>query len=276
MRLGALAITAASVATFALGAGVPGSASAATTDPVCDTVEMVVAADVWEVFAPTATGRLGTLTQACYLRYGDNTPAVKRLQSNLRYCYGIPVTVNGSYDAATRAAVIRAQKHHGIAVDGVYGPQTFKAMRWRLYNNVTYSTNCYASFAGRIVRPNAPSGTFNPFCLRPMPRNAGNGWTVSLPGQWTRTSAVTFTCYLKAGDVAEAVYELQADLHSCYRSTVPINGRYDSRTVATVKAVQRLYRLRDDGVYGPATMKAMYWRLFKDTVGLSEKCYSPF
>lgn len=54
--------------------------------------------------------------------------AVKRLQTLLRG-NGQEVKVTGRYDRATRGAVRRFQHKHGLKVDGIVGPGTWKAIR---------------------------------------------------------------------------------------------------------------------------------------------------
>jgi murein L,D-transpeptidase YcbB/YkuD len=72
----------------------------------------------------------------------------------------------------------------------------------------------------------------------------GNGWRVSVPAVRTRTGAT-----------------------------------YESpQTKAVVQAVQRRHGIKADGVYGPVTMRAMYWRMVRHAPPFisSQKCYSPF
>ncbi len=61
----------------------------------------------------------------CDLGPNDSGPAVTRLQIDLNDCYGNHLAVDGSYGAATQAAVEDVQDHEsGVAQDGIYGPQT--------------------------------------------------------------------------------------------------------------------------------------------------------
>jgi Putative peptidoglycan binding domain len=54
------------------------------------------------------------------------------LQATLIQCYGyLPVgSVDGLYGPKTKAAVIKVQARYGLAQDGVYGPNTARAMSW--------------------------------------------------------------------------------------------------------------------------------------------------
>ena len=278
MRITAVIKSAVAVAALALGGAVvaPGTASAVTTDPFCDSARSAPTGTGWWAFVPSTVHRTGAVSQACYLRYGDRGEAVGQLKYHLAYCFGMKVGSSNVYDAATSNAIRHVQELYGLTVDGIYGPQTFKAMRWRLYaSDTTNSEQCYRPFASRTVRANPPAGSHSPYCAESTSRYAGNGYWAPMPGLLTRTGALSFACYLKQGDLGGGVINLQEQLRYCYHSSVPRSGVYDSRTKATVAAVQRLHGITADGVYGPATMKAMYWRLYSNT-GYSQRCYSPF
>lgn len=270
------------LATVALGAAVaaPGTAAAATTtEPFCDSTFVVAAGNGWSVFAPTAAHRTGSRSQACYMKYGDRGGGVSQLQSALRYCYGADLDGTGYFGAKTKAAVERVQRLHGITVDGVYGPQTFKAMRWREFKEQGInSTGCYRPFVSRTVKANPPPGSFSPYCPGGSSRYAGNGWWAWLPAAVGRTTGSGhFACYLKLGDRGFGVTLLQNSLRDCYHASLPATGYYGAQTKATVERVQRLHGIKVDGVYGPATMKAMNWRLRQNVTGVeSQRCYSPF
>jgi peptidoglycan hydrolase-like protein with peptidoglycan-binding domain len=277
MRLRAVLV----LATVALGTAIaaPGTAAAApTTEPFCDTVFAVVAGNGWSVFAPTAVHRTGRSSQACYMKYGDRGGGVHQLQYALRYCYGANIGDTGYFGATTKAAVERVQRLHGITVDGVYGPRTFKAMRWRLFKaEGINSIKCYRPFVSRTVTANPPPGSFSPYCAVGGGRYAGNGWWAWLPATVGRTTGTAhFACYLKPGDRGYGVRVLQNSLRDCYRASLPATGYYGAQTKATVERVQRLHGIRVDGIYGPATMKAMVWRLTNNLHGASQRCYSPF
>ncbi|WP_047982609.1 glycosyl hydrolase family 18 protein [Ornithinibacillus contaminans] len=58
------------------------------------------------------------------LKYGLKGTAVKELQTKLKKNGVYKKSINGSYDAATKAAVIAFQKKYKLLVDGIAGPQT--------------------------------------------------------------------------------------------------------------------------------------------------------
>lgn len=81
---------------------------------------------LYSVNAITAEGKQvdsNTPTVYTNLKVGATGDAVLRLQqalSNLRYT----VTINGTYDETTRAAVLAFQKRNGLAPDGIAGVNT--------------------------------------------------------------------------------------------------------------------------------------------------------
>lgn len=81
---------------------------------------------LYSVNAITAEGKqVDSTTPTVYtnLKVGATGDAVLRLQqalSNLRYT----VTINGTYDETTRAAVLAFQKRNGLAPDGIAGVNT--------------------------------------------------------------------------------------------------------------------------------------------------------
>ena len=62
------------------------------------------------------------------LAEGSEGPDVRTLQSILEARDYGPLEVNGSFDAATAAAVRRFQREAGLQADGVVGPQTRPAL----------------------------------------------------------------------------------------------------------------------------------------------------
>ena len=62
------------------------------------------------------------------LRYGAKGNGVKWVQWHLNQ-YGEKLSVDGAFGVLTKAAVLRFQKKHGLAVDGIVGPKTRAALR---------------------------------------------------------------------------------------------------------------------------------------------------
>ena len=67
-------------------------------------------------------------TQRCYLERGTRGVGVSRLQATLASCYGKAIAVDGAFGNATYNALLQVQRQIGVTIDGVYGPNTGKAM----------------------------------------------------------------------------------------------------------------------------------------------------
>ncbi len=67
-------------------------------------------------------------TVDCAMGEGADSPAVGRLQRSMNVCYGENLTIDNDFGPATLAALKRTQTKAGTTADGVYGPNTRKAM----------------------------------------------------------------------------------------------------------------------------------------------------
>jgi peptidoglycan hydrolase-like protein with peptidoglycan-binding domain len=72
---------------------------------------------------------------ACQLAEGNNSDAVKALQTQLNLCNGASLDVDGDFGGKTKAALKKAQKANGADDDGVYGPETRSLIKFGLYFN---------------------------------------------------------------------------------------------------------------------------------------------
>ncbi|MEO3849979.1 penicillin-insensitive murein endopeptidase [Streptomyces sp. B8F3] len=106
-------------------------------------VDGIVGPQTWGALTPT-------------IRQGDTGGAVRALQSALNAKRGAGLTVSGTFDAATTAAVRTFQGHAGIKVDGIVGPVTWKNLLWHYENTSFGSTMCGQSPDGNA---NAHWGT---------------------------------------------------------------------------------------------------------------------
>lgn len=273
------AITTAIVAVGSVITGASSADAAGAADPFCNHADRVAVGNGWSALVPTVVHRTGQMYLRCYLKEGDAYHGVGVLQSQLAYCYGADLQGTSIFGTKTKAALQRAQRLQGITADGVYGPETLKALKWRLSRwvdgRLVQSTKCYQPFAAGTITASPLAGSYSPYCSAPTERYAGNAWWATLPATMTRTGSRHFACYLKQGDRSSAVRVLQENLRSCYRASVAVDGYYGPQTKAAVERIQRLHGIRIDGIYGPATMKAMNWRLLKFPIA-SQRCYSPF
>lgn len=72
----------------------------------------------------------GSGSTDCSMTVGAANFGVYFLQRALLYCYGQNIATDARFGSATRAALINAQRIHGIPYDGVYGPQTKMNIYW--------------------------------------------------------------------------------------------------------------------------------------------------
>src|SRR4051812_34740852 len=75
----------------------------------------------------------------CELGTGNNSNAVKALQTQINLCYGrfldAKLVVDGDFGSNTRAAVRIVQGKAGAGVDGRYGKETRTKMNWGVVFN---------------------------------------------------------------------------------------------------------------------------------------------
>jgi hypothetical protein len=220
------------------------------------------------VRVPAAIHRTGSRSPSCTLRINDKLGAgVPVLAQTLKFCYGATVTTN-KFDATTRAALKRVQRAHGLTADGIFGPATLKAMNWRLFRTSrpgVQSSGCHRPLVSRTISPAPAPGDYSPYCAHRVRFRTGRpDWSGMVPGAWSRTvtGRNSFNCFLKLGDYGAGVKTLQEVLRSCYRSQIATDGRYGPRTRTAVKRVQQTHGLPADGIFGPATLRAMKWRLY--------------
>jgi peptidoglycan hydrolase-like protein with peptidoglycan-binding domain len=72
-----------------------------------------------------------TFQVACQLAETNDSSAVTVLQQTLNACYGDDLAEDGDFGPATQAAVEAMQADIGVSVDGIYGPNTRTAMKFR-------------------------------------------------------------------------------------------------------------------------------------------------
>lgn len=157
------------------------------------------------------------------LMVGDRGDQVRTWQTILAGAGLLPPTgVTGAFDAATKSATKAFQRRLGVDVDGIVGPAT-RAATGRLL--------AWLGTGGGYTRPTSPP---------PTPAGAPR-----FPGT------------VRRGSHGETVRRVQARLAE-RGWTIVVDGVFGRATEATVRAFQRDKRLRDDGVVGPVTWRALW------------------
>jgi peptidoglycan hydrolase-like protein with peptidoglycan-binding domain len=82
---------------------------------------------VWQnAFVPGEDS--GSFSPNCTMGQGSLSNAVAELQDSLNRCHSQNIDVDREFGPRTRAALIATQRDLHISADGVYGPQTARAM----------------------------------------------------------------------------------------------------------------------------------------------------
>ncbi|HSZ43428.1 MAG TPA: L,D-transpeptidase family protein [Trebonia sp.] len=120
-KLTGLGVAAAALTAIAAAGGMTGTAHAATANPTA-TSAAHSAARVASVVAPAWTAPRNTLKE------GDSGSAVKTLQRRLNSLKYYAGSADGKFGSDTVEAVWAFQEVQGLSVDGVVGPQTWRAL----------------------------------------------------------------------------------------------------------------------------------------------------
>ena len=72
-----------------------------------------------------------TLPERGYFQYGDSSPEIKKIQRFLKAQGLYKGRIGGNYKRLTRKAVRKFQSEHGLAIDGLFGPECLK-----IYNKI--------------------------------------------------------------------------------------------------------------------------------------------
>lgn len=203
------------------------------------------------------------------LRAGSQGAAVSELQAALKLLGYYTGTVDGVYNESTVIAVSRFQQAAGLNPDGVVGQGT-----WERLFPVTPSTASSPSAPNNSGQaqgqPLRAAGFPVPSATRTTPAppksSARNNTRVTnskpAPASGSRssrraTSTSTDLPLLRLGMRSSAVTRLQKRLQAIGLFKGSVDGVFGANTEAAVKAAQRRYRLKPDGVVGLATWRAL-------------------
>jgi len=179
------------------------------------------------------------------LREGDRGNAVANLQYYLNYLSGFydtipPVTVDGSFGAGTRAAVIDLQNTFGLVADGIVGPLTWEAMYDAYLGIVStiplqYTEGNVIPFPGMILRLGSDSDDVRVLqeYLNYVARSFPTITPVSVTGYFgprTREAVIAFqelSGLPVSGQVSAITWEALTDLYSdLYNGQLLGEGQY--------------------------------------------------
>ena len=231
-----------------------------------------------------------------YLQSGSTGKDVTNLQNRLKELGYYTGSASGTYNDATREAVLAFQQRNGLWVDGVAGEDTQRM----LYSSAALP------FSGMVAVTPAPAGTAQETLRKGSTGAAVSSlqtrlselyyYTGAISGTYNETTELAVKVFqqrsglkadgiagkdtlsalyadtaltaptaqpagytsLKNGSTGEAVYQLQQALYDLGYYTGLIDGLYDDDVTAAVKAFQKANGLDADGKAGSATQKKIY------------------
>jgi peptidoglycan DL-endopeptidase LytF len=183
----------------------------------------------------TGAANLASAAQAATVFRGDSGASVTRLQDLLRNAGYFPTDTTGFFGDFTEAAVQDFQQAKGLAVDGVAGYHTFRALETSVAP-IAPITSIAPVTPIALVTPVTPIKPITP--IAPIPGEGGN-------------AALGF------GDSGTSVTQLQNLLRRAGYFPGPSTGYFGAITRNSVKRFQEVNRLPADGFVDRATFVAL-------------------
>ena len=164
---------------------------------------------------------------------GDEGSAVKALQNRLKELGFYKKTIDGEYGSTTKAAVTAFQAANGLSETGKANETTLN----KLYSASAKDADYLAD-----------------------EENAKNEEDEEETGNQTDSDKVEVNGYttLQWGDTGTAVKKLQEALKNRGYYSGKIDSTFGSGVYAAVKAFQKQYGLKADGIAGPATQNLLF------------------
>ncbi len=187
------------------------------------------------------------------LEYGDNSSAVKALQTRLKSLGYYKSVVNGNFGTQTEAALRTYQNFSGMVPDGKAGSGTLEEL---------FSQMALTYKEARALHPDytvVPEAWHDP---TPAPATPTPQATAEPMVKITYTAVTNAPgggyIVLRQGMKGDAVKKLQNALKKAGFFSDTVDGYYGAATVAAVKAFQTVKKLTVDGIAGPETQKLLY------------------
>ena len=183
--------------------------------------------------AGAATAKTPAASLGQTLSSGDEGAAVKALQNRLKELGFYKKTIDGEYGSTTKAAVTAFQAANGLSETGKANETTL---------NKLYSSS--AKDADNLTDE----------------EHAKNEEDEEETGNQTDSDKVEVNGYttLQWGDTGTAVKKLQEALKNRGYYSGKIDSTFGSGVYAAVKAFQKQYGLKADGIAGPATQNLLF------------------
>jgi peptidoglycan hydrolase-like protein with peptidoglycan-binding domain len=198
---------------------------------VGDTTEAALNFNTDNRTSSPASTPANTTSTSEILRVGSQGQAVRNLQNRLRELGYFNATATGYYGDLTRNAVREFQADNGLAIDGIFGPRTQRAI------NSGTSASPAASFSSP-----SPSGT-----------SASPAASFSSPSP----SSGVADKPLRKGARGEKVVRLQNQLRQLGYLDAPATGYYGRLTVDAVQRFQADRGMSPDGMVGMQTQNIL-------------------
>ena len=183
--------------------------------------------------AGAATAKTPAASLGQTLSSGDEGAAVKALQNRLKELGFYKKTIDGEYGSTTKAAVTAFQAANGLSETGKANETTLNKLYSASAKDADYLTD---------------------------EENAKNEEDEEETGNQTDSDKVEVNGYttLQWGDTGTAVKKLQEALKYRGYYSGKIDSTFGSGVYAAVKAFQKQYGLKADGIAGPATQNLLF------------------
>ena len=210
------------------------------------------------------------------LRLGDEGQAVKELQQLLKKhdCYEFD-EITGYYGTVTENGVRKFQTQNGLKVDGIAGEDTIKKLKERKSSTLKNPNSLCLGMKGDKVKEvqrrlkelglyteSVITGYYGPVTEKAVKAfQEASGMTADgIVGDKTRAAlnAKYNSSTMIPGMMGESVKKLQARLKTLGYFTGTPSGLYGQLTEKAVTYFQKLNGLKQDGICGSGTYKAVF------------------